>query len=115
MPIFNTVGHFIAFCFKKIISGSAAVAKDAQLVENAVESPVITALTQLGGTKGAQVQDDALALVGAVVKAASDIGVAAVAKGLNIADDEIAVQALENLVSTAAGLFGKSVTPKVTA
>lgn len=106
--LFNNAGHILAWCFHKIVSGAPVVAADAQKIENVIESPIGQFLAGLGGNIGKQVQDDGEAVLGAVIAAATSSGVAVAAKGMNIADDEVAVAALERLVATVGGLFGKS-------
>lgn len=110
MGIFKTIGHGIAWCLSKIVKGAATVATDASKVEAAAESPLANALAALDPKLGAQVQADIEAVAGAAVAAAMGAGTATAAGGLNIADDVGAVQALERLMQTVGGLFGKKAT-----
>lgn len=109
MGIFKNLGHAFAWLYQHITSTAKTVAADAVKVESAINSPIGEFLATLGGTVGVQVKTDGDAVLGAIIASASAVGVAIVAKGLNIQDDEVAVQALERLVSTVSGLFGKKI------
>jgi hypothetical protein len=101
MKIFNSIGHAFAWVLSHIVP----VAKEAQAI---IESPLGTALAGLIGSKGAQVQADIEAVAGSVLAAATATGAAVGASGLNIVFDEAAIAAIERLVGTVGGLFGKT-------
>src|SRR5690348_1585553 len=105
--MFKSIGHAFAWVFKHIIPAAQAVEKGAQVAVAAAQSPLAQALASLDPAVGQQVLNDVLAVAGAVTNAAGTTAVAVAAKGLDISADEGAVQALERLVQTVGGLFGK--------
>ena len=111
MKIFNSLGHAFAWIVSKIVGAAPVVAAVAGEVATVAESPLGTFLAGLAGTKGVQVQSDIQAIAGSVIASATATGVAVGASGLNVTFDQAALAALERLIGTVGGLFGKSATP----
>ena len=110
MKIFNSIEHVFAWVISKIVAGAPVVAKDAQAVVTAAESPLGKFIAGLDPAVGTQVLNDLQAVGGCVVRSAQAVGAAAAADGLNVAFDAAGLTALEGLVSAVGGLFHAAAT-----
>lgn len=112
MKIFNSLDHAWAWVVSKITAAAPKVAAVAQEVAAVAESPIGQFIASAAGSKGAAVQADIEAIAGSVLASATATGAAVGANGLNVSFDENALAALERLIGTVGGLFGKTVAAK---
>lgn len=107
MKIFNSIGHFFAW-----LAGTAipTAATDIAKVQAVVESPIASAIAQLGGAKAQNVQAAINALGGQALAVLVNTGAAIASKGVNIVADDAVIGSVEQAVADIRAVFsGKAV------